>query len=556
MSEKQVHFRRVVEERHLAMPAAGKMGGREVVPIQRKLGQPQSQQSLCKTANCHDWAVDVSVGLRSVAAGAHQLSLAAPVGGASFVAIPTGVCVVTGGLGVRDCCRAYKRAVETKDEEGQGRAALGGAENAVLAVGSAASMGARVFSAVQEVGLAGHQTITFGGAAAATQGVLSVLSGILGVFYYLINGIRGCLDLRSWYQGREWREQLAQERDPVEALYRQFRDKTYAIKMTPEEEIALALEAGARWLEKVEEASDGTKTILDKPEAFRKMVMEDPRIIRELIGECALNLTGRGELIRFGKYIAYQNEYAKFEEECRRKLGAKTVEAFNAKDTEALKEALSSRGWVMPALKVCFSAIGFATSIAVLAVSSGVALGALLIVYGVINLAAIFISDAAALKNQLQGGEFKKRDKLFVYLTLALSVVAFVGVVGLAAATGGVAPFVIGLVLSAAWLGVNSYTAYSLWKYDHRRWEVQKEIDLVTYRKFLETNPTPEEIERISQKLRAEDREYAKASVQDLKEQELAAQERHKRAVQDIMRVAGATTRENRSFFDILVHSL
>ncbi|MGH2639113.1 MAG: hypothetical protein ACRDF4_07530, partial [Rhabdochlamydiaceae bacterium] len=247
-------------------------------------------------------------------------------------------------------------------------------------------------------------------------------------------------------------------------------------------------------------------------------------------------LTAEGELIRFGKYMAYQNESAKFEAECTRKLGSKAVEALKADDTAALKEALQLKEWIGPALKIGVAVIGILAVIAVTMVLSGSPIGVILILSGIAALAMIFISDGQALKEHLQSGEFKKRDAAFLYFALVLSIVSFIGVVALTIATGGIAPFVVSLILSAAWLGINIYSAVALWRYNHRRWDVQKVVDLVTYRKFLETQP--KDVTRIKKKMTQADQDYVDAlsnPLEDLQRQEKLIQEIHQRELDNLI---------------------
>lgn len=522
-----VYFDALVEVRQLATEPVGKMGGRSVVPIQGKFGQIRSEASCLKAAGGGHAVGDLSTAMRSFSDGYSNLQHIKPTGmaGDTFISLPAVTYIGIGAAGVVDSVKHWRRARDIGDHVGQQLAIVEGVENGLLSTASGAVLGLKTLDGIQDISLATHHTFATTGAFTTAQGVFSWLSGVLFGIYYVVNAIRYCVDIVHWYQGREWRKELMKEKDPMQALFKELRNRSYQIDMTFEEETELALVTGARWLEKVEASSEGKLKIPDKKEAFRRLVMTYPGIIGALIGQDSRCTSGKSELVRFGRYMAYKNLCASFEAECTRKLGSKAVEAMKAGDKEALKKALEVKGWIVPALKVAAAAIGLIAIIAVTIFLSGSPIGVILIVAGIAALAMIFLGDGQALKEHLQNGHFKKRDRAFVYFALALSIISFIGVVTLAVVSGGIVPFIASLLLSAVWLGINIHTARMLWKFDHRRWEVQKVVDLKTYRQFLETNP--KDTEWVRKKMREEDQKFVEdKTLQDLRDYE-AEKKRH-----------------------------
>ncbi len=522
-----VYFDALVQARQLATEPVGKMGRRSVVPIQGKLGQVRSDVSCLKAAGGGHAVGDLSSAMRSFSDGFANFQHVKPtgIGGDAFISLPAATYIGIGAAGVVDSVKHWRRARDIGDTVGQQLAVIEGVENSLLSTASGAVLGLKTLDGIQDISLAAHHTFSTAGAFSTAQGVFSWLSGVLFGIYYIVNAVRYGHEVVAWYQGRKWRQELMKEKDPFQALFKELKQRSYQIDMTFEEEIELALVSGARWLEKVEDGSDGKLKIPDKKEAFRRLVMTHPEIIGALIGKDSRCRLGKNELIRFGRYMAYKNACANFEAECTRKLGSKAVEAMKAGDKVALQKALEVKGWIAPALKLAAAAIGLIAIVAVTIFLTGSPIGVVLIVAGIAALAMIFLGDGQALKEHLQNGHFKKRDRAFVYFALALSVISFVGVVALSIATGAIVPFIASLLLSAVWLGINIHTAGTLWKFDHRRWEVQKVVDLKTYCKFLETNP--KNVEWVKKKMSEEDQEFVKdKSLEDLREHE-AQQKRH-----------------------------
>lgn len=493
------------------------MQGRSVVPIQNKLGQLPTSNSCLKTQEGAHVFEDASNAFNYAGDGLDSMRHTADkTEGTSLTLLTSATSMLSGVAGVIDSVKGVKRAEAIGDSTGKKLALVGCVENGTLVGGSGFELALKSIDVGQDIAMATHRPFIIAGAAAVAQGALSWLSTVLFGIYYIATGVKHLVNLVQLYKGRQWRLELMKEKDPMQALYQELRKRSYEIEMTPEQEIDLALEAGARWLTKVEGVSDGRLNIEDKKEGFRKLIMSRPEIITEMIGPYSRKLTPRGELIRFGKYMAYKNLNAKFEAECKRKLGEKAVEAMQSGNTEELKAALEVKPWIGLSLKVAAAAIGLIAVIAMAVFITGSPLGVVLFLAGIAAVAMIFLGDGKALIEHLKNSEFKKRDRAFTYLSIVLSVASVAAAVGLMIATGGAAAFIAPLVLSVIWMGINLHTARTIWRFENRKWEVQKVIDLKTYRQFLETNPA--DVEKIKQKLSEEDQRYVNSLQNPLEE--------------------------------------
>jgi hypothetical protein len=256
-----------------------------------------------------------------MANGLQQISGITSPTTSSFVDAVAASGALMGAAGMNENHKAYKQARDIHDITGQKLAALGGLEMGMFAMGSTADAATRVFSAVQEVGLAIHNPVVFGAAAATAVAVLTLAGTLLYGLFYLFCAVRLVSLGASWVRGRAWRQELSKEHRPVEALFRQLKERLNKIDVKDAAEIGI--KAGAKWLAKVEKESGGKLNIPDKEAAFQKLIQKHPDILEGLIGQSQ----SPGELLeRFGQYIAYQQECAKFEAECARKLGSKAVE--------------------------------------------------------------------------------------------------------------------------------------------------------------------------------------------------------------------------------------
>jgi hypothetical protein len=187
-----------------------------------------------------------------------------------------------------------------------------------------------------------------------------------------------------------------------------------------------------------------------------------------------------------------------------------------AGSNEELSKALESRNWKGLAAKIGLAVVGFSLMTIGIMVFFGSPTGVLLVLAGVLTVALGIFGDGIALVAQARKGEFTKHDWKYIYTTFFLSLASFVGVVALTIATGGIGALAVSLVLSSLWLCVNTLNAYRVWRYENRRWEVQSVIDLVTYRKFLETKPSQEKILEVKQKLSRKDLRYVKRLGDDV----------------------------------------
>ncbi len=521
-----VYFTQVCQDDHLSNPTE-KIGPPDLHPLMKKLPNLPSQGPSLKTANCHTWMGGVSSGMQNISQGFQEIKspLSLYMEGSLCLILPSGFGIGCGIANTYDSYKQYSRSDHIHDLEGKRLAVLNGAETGTATIGDGANLTLQSFSMVQNVERALHHPIHFTGIASSIQGGLSWASSILFAISYALSGLRTMIDLIYWLKGREWRQTLVRAENPSQTLYRELKKRVRPIQQMNGEALKEeGLKAGARWLEKVEAASKGKLKIKNKKEVFRKLVINDPTIISRLIGRFSRSINANQELIRFGKYMALQNECAHFEADCIRKLGKTALEAIKTGDTEALKKALEVKEWIGMSAKIAVAVLGIGIMIALAIVVTNSPIGVALILAGVAALAMMFISDTKSLKEYLQNGAFKGRDRLFFYFTLILSVISFLGLVTLTIATGGIAPFLISLILAATWLIINLYSAYLIWKLDHRPWKIQKVVSLVAYRKFLETNPREFEIESVSKKMTPEDQNYVsrlKNPLENLKEQEV-----------------------------------
>lgn len=534
------NFNRLVRDTCLSstLPKSlGEMQGRNVVPIHDKLGQVPTDNSCLKTQEGAHAIEDLSNATNYLGDGLDSLKHTTnKTEGTSLTLLTSATSMLSGVAGVIDNVKKVKRAEVIGDSTGKKLAVVGCVENGMLAGGSGVELALKSIDIGQDIAVVAHKPFVIAGAAAVAQGALSWLSTALFGIYYIATGAKHLVNLVQLYKGRQWRMELAKEKDPMEALYKEFRRRSYEVDMTPEQEIDLALEAGARWLEKVEGASEGKLSIEDKKEGFRKLVMDRPEIITKMIGPYSRKLTPRGELIRFGKYMAYKNLHAKFEAECKRKLGEKALEAMQSGNTEELKAALEVKPWFGLSIKVAAAAIGLIAVVAMAVFITGSPLGIVLLLAGLAAVAMIFLGDGKALIEHLRNGEFKKRDRAFTYLSIALSVISVAAAVGMLIATGGTVAFIAPLILSVVWMGINLHTARTIWRFDNRKWEVQKVIDLKTYRQFLETNP--KDVEKIKAKLSEEDQNYVNGlqnPLEELRAREKRIEEETRRQLDELV---------------------
>lgn len=526
-----VFFRRAVEGTHVTTGApVGKPRDPEALPVGVKLRNLRTDRPCLATAACHGLPKSTATVSEQFANGVDHFGYTIPVEGFPFVSgAGSASDALIGAANVYDKYKKGKRAAEMKDGVGQVEAVAGGVESGLLVVGSGSGLSLKCITALQDIGQVAHHPVALSGSVVAAQGVLGLLSKFALGLYYVFNGIRYGFGLISWLQGRAWRQKLLESgEDPMEALYKELNERIDQADRSKEQDIQLALKYGARWLGKIEAASEGRLKIKDKKEAFRQLVLENPGLIRELIGDFDSPLTAEGELIRFGIYMAEQNICAKFEAECARKLGEGVVEALQVEDSDAVKEALRFKEWIGLALKIGAAALGLVTIIILAIVLTHSPIGVLLILAALASIAMIFVTDFKALKEHFQNGEFKKRDRIFFYVTLALSVVSFVTLVGLTIATGGLPLYAVALTISAVWLGIQGYSAYALWRFDHRRWKVQKEVDLKTYRKFLESKPDKTDIAEVWKRLDTHVKQLKDMTVEQLKAEEARIAKLHK----------------------------
>ncbi len=498
-------------------------GEKVEIPFDQKLKGIKPLEGCLKTAGKDGVIGDLSLGMRRISSGLQDIPNSVvqfPVGGMPLVGLTGAVGIGAGIATAYDKYKEWNHAKVIGDTRGQAMAAVEGLHGGLDSLGSTVLLSDNLMEAVQQIQMALHQPIAITGAATVAQNVLTLGSSFAAMVSLTLMIGRHIHTLVSLVQGAAWRGEILAAEDPIQALEEEKMRRIRELDITEEVALKAAKEAGARWLSKVEK--EGGFKIQDKEGAFEKLIERHPRLIEGLIGASEVPLTTKGELIRFGNHMARLNAEATFEADCVRKLGADVVQAMKSSDTEALKKALDSHIVAKLSLKIAAAAIGLVAIVILTMALTGSPMGILIILAGIGALAMIVACDWETLKNHLTGGEFKKRDKAFVYFTLALSVLSFAGIVALTVASGGVAPFIASLIFSAAWVGINSYSVFLLRKFEQRPWDVKKSIDRATYIKFLETQPIDRA--RLDEKL--QEKRWADMTFDQIKAEEGEEQKR------------------------------
>lgn len=482
--------------------------GKTVLPVIQKLGTLPSTRSCLPSANKEYTFDDASYSLRAFNDGIHAVSPGfSGLQGGSFVGLTT---ISYAGIGAAQVYNNYKKSVRAEkigDQEGARLAKLEAAENVFLTAGSVVIIPLRGISMAQDIFQAvKHTPLTLTPATSLTQSVFSWASVVLFGIFYAIKGIKSGWALVNWYQGRSWRQELLESDNPVKSLMGQLQKRVQAIDLKPEELKKLALDAGVRWLGKVAEEAkkNGIELNFQDPAlAFEHYIQRHPEMIENLLGRCPIRLTPKEELIRLGRYLAIQNECAKFEAECQRKLGSKAVEALKTQDTSQIKEALSANEGVILAIKVALAVVGFAALIAATLFTGGLGLGIVLGLYGLGGLISIYLEDWGALKEHLEKGELRKRDRLFIYFSTILSFLAMIGLVTISVISGGALIYLGGLILTSAWLIINLRACTMVVGYNLRPWMTQQPT-IKAFRMLLGTGPSQEVIQSVLEKMSIE----------------------------------------------------
>lgn len=486
--------------------------GKVAVPVIQKLGALPETRTCLPSANTVPAIDDVSQALRAFN-DSHELSsnpFPGMQGRSSFAGLTTPIFAVIGAALGYDCYKKSSYSERIGDREGAQLAKLQAVESVSLAAGSTAIAPLRGISMVQDIARAATRVpFVLNSATTTAQSVFSWASSILYIIFYVLNGVRYGWKLANWCQGRSWRQELLASDDPIKMLMNQLQQRVRGLNVSSEEYKKLALDAGARWLERVakEAKQNGKKLEFKDPRvAFERYIQLHPEVIESLLGKCPVELTWEGELVRLGQYLAIQNECAKFEADCERKLGSKTVEALKTQDTAKVKEALTSKEGMYLAVKIGLAVIGLVTSVTALVLTGGVGLAVMLVLYGIGALIAIYLEDWGALKEQLETTELSKKDRFFIYFSTCLSVLAVGGLIASAVLSGGATAYLAALILTSAWLIINLRSMVVVWKHDSHPW-MARQPTIAAFRALLQTQPSQELLQTVFQKMSKEDQE-------------------------------------------------
>jgi hypothetical protein len=425
-------------------------------------------------------------------------------------------CIGSGMASAYDQWKKRERSHIIEDSAGFHMAGLQVVENGALSAGSITSFPLSIVDLTEDIcHLRGvHPFMLSHGVLSTTQSFFSWASTVLFSLYYLLTLVRCFIEWSFWIRGSEKRESLLKEENPLKKLKDELSIRLQSLnqRFSEVEYKKLALDAGEKWMSRVikEAQARGQKIqIKDKRDAFRKYIESDSTLIDSIIGNLDVGpfkMSTEGKMIAFGRFLAARNECARFEAECTRSLGAKAIDMIKNEDINGFKMEIQSKQSIKFALKVTVAVLGFLSLVVVSVFSAGLPLIIVCLVTAVASFVALITEDWSAFKNHLQNGEFRKRDRIFIYFTLALSIVSLAALITLAVLSGGIIPLIAGAVLTAAWVAMNIKSTYALWKFDHRPWEVQKEVSIDVFERFLKTKPTEDQIKNVYDRLRAQDR--------------------------------------------------
>jgi hypothetical protein len=498
--------RRIANEEITAITQKGIMAGRSVTPLAKLPGVDAPFKSI----KPNELLADASFAERSITSGLKEAGLNDAV---EATGLPAPVLLSTAVNAFLKDGKDIELSKKIGDVVGMRFAGLTATEHYTLFIAAIISGYNQLLSLITDFANALNSTIPAAAGLSAAQTVMSWAMTALYGLYYVFNIIRNTVSLAFLLQGRKWREELVASKNPLEALDKKLadriRDKT--INMDIPDLHELALESGVKWLEKLSKADTELGKILggrDTKEAFRQLVERDPTIITDQIGKSKIHpdKTNINHILTlYGTYVLEQNESAKFEAACARQLGSKIIEAIKAGDNDKIKEAVNYKDSLVLIGKIAIAAISLTALIVGTIFTGGAPLAVLLILAAVGGVGLILLGDVKLLAEHLTTSEFKNRDRIFTILSLVASILTVAALVTLTVLTGGTA-FLVGLVLASIWVGINIYTTGKLWQFDHRKWDALKEVDPETFKKFINTGPTQEQITAIKAKMSVEHR--------------------------------------------------
>jgi hypothetical protein len=480
-------------------------------------------------ANYLHAVADVSLFLRNFPDAISLLfSKALSVGGTSLIGFTSILYSVIAIAWARD---SYKQMLVFKkigDLTGVVQARLQIVENLFLSLGSQALTVVRGFATVKEVSTVLHNPITFSYAAVTAQTVAAWTSAAFFTFYFALFSWRQLQLLRGLSKGDELRDRILKSPDHLGALREEVNYRMHTQGKSREEvnlnEVdidpnyeEIALEEGVKWLEKLEKEIDNRPwklTLESRKEHVRQLFLTDPYWMMAEMGykDCFENYEPDQIILAFGQFIAAKRLCTRIENDLSRLLGPEAIEAANKNDAVGFEKALKSADWSVwgvrtkAVLKIVLAVAGASAIIAGTIFSGGLALAIPLLVLGVIGILWIVLIDGSLFKSQWESGEVSKRDKVLIYLSVALSVLALAGLAAMTVATGGATLYVAGLVFAAAWLVINGRALVGMVNSQRHPWDYQKVPTIEAFRKLVRTNPSEEKIQEILHKMSVFDR--------------------------------------------------
>jgi hypothetical protein len=306
-----------------------------------------------------------------------------------------------------------------------------------------------------------------------------------------------------------------------------------ASSFTKEECMEMALQEGAKWLEKLEKEVE--EFPWDPTEESRRdhaylLFRDNPEFMLAEMGvpKGYDQKTAEGRIASFGRFVGQKRLAAKIESDLKRQLGPEAFEAFNKEnpDVAVFTKALTSANWSEWGVRwktVAKIVLAVACAVGVIAgtvFSGGLALGIPLLILGAAGLLWIVLTDGTAFMNQWNSGEVSKRDKFLVYFSIALSVIALATLIAFTVLSGGAILYIAGVIFATAWLMINARALYVTVDNEKHPWKYQKELTVQAYRQFLETKYTEGEHEKIYAKMSLANRigiEQARVNAETVK---------------------------------------
>ncbi len=485
--------------------------------VRPKIKSVRTKETL-PSAKLYDAVADVSTVLRNVPVALSEI-FGRTLGnsGAPLVGLTSLLYCVIGIGRARDSYLQKKDCVKIGDVTGANLARAQIIENTFLAGGSAALAVVRVFNFIQELFQLLKNPVVFTPATVAVLTVATVVSTALYVLFYTIFVVRQAIGLKHLSDGNELREKLLSSKDPVEALRQHIDLEMFKGSGFKKEEcIEMALQEGVVWLEKLEkEVKDFSWDPTDESrrEHVYALFRNNPKFMMAEMGvpKGFEKLTPEGRIVRFGRFIGLKRLSAKIENDLKRQLGSEVLEAFDQKtpDPAALVKALKSAHWSEWGVRwktVAKIVLGVACAAGIIAgtvFTGGLALGIPLLVLGVAGAVWIALTDGAAFKTQVETGQVRKWDTFLIWFSVALSVIAIGTLIAFTVLSGGAPLYIAGIIFAAGWLIINGYALHVM----KNPWKYQKEVTVQVFRKFLETQRSNEEIEKVKNKLSLPDRE-------------------------------------------------